>query len=176
MLPLDDRFRERVADPTRPLASQQRDLYRYFPGTSPVPNQALPLTLNCRHSFTAQLALNRADNQGFLVGARENDMSIAAPKIGMRPVHAGELLREDYLKPLGMSANALALAVRVPASRIDDIVLERRGITVDTAMRLVRYFGGDVQSWMNLQTAYEVKVAQKTLARKIEKEVLPMVA
>ena len=68
MLPLDDRFRERVADPTRPLASQQRDLYRYFPGTSPVPNQALPLTLNCRHSFTARLALNRADDQGFLVG------------------------------------------------------------------------------------------------------------
>ena len=107
---------------------------------------------------------------------RENDMSIAAPKNGMRPVHPGEILREDYLKPLGMSANALALAVRVPASRINDIVLERRGITVDTAMRLVRYFGGDVQSWMNLQTAYEVKVAQKTLARKIEKEVLPMVA
>ncbi len=103
-------------------------------------------------------------------------MHIAAPTNGMRPVHPGEILREDYLKPLGMSANALALAVRVPASRINDIVLERRGITVDTAMRLVRYFGGDVQSWMNLQTAYEVKVAQKMLARKIEKEVAPMVA
>ena len=103
-------------------------------------------------------------------------MNIAAPKNGMRPVHPGEILREDYLKPLGMSANALALAVRVPASRINDIVLERRGVTVDTAMRLVRYFGGDVQSWMNLQTAYEVKVAQKELARRIEKEVLPMAA
>ena len=103
-------------------------------------------------------------------------MRIAAPRNGMRPVHPGEILREDYLKPLGMSANALALAVRVPASRINDIVLERRGITVDTAMRLVRYFGGDVQSWMNLQTAYEIKVAQKMLARKIEKEVVPMVA
>ena len=97
-------------------------------------------------------------------------------KNGMRPVHPGEVLREDFLTPLNMSANALALAVRVPASRINDIVLERRGITVDTAMRLVRYFGGDVQSWMNLQTAYEVKVAQKMLARKIEKEVVPMVA
>jgi antitoxin HigA-1 len=107
---------------------------------------------------------------------QEFDMSIAAPKNGMRPVHPGEILREDYLKPLGMSANALAVAVRVPASRINDIVLERRGVTVDTAMRLVRYFGGDVQSWMNLQTAYEVKAAQKTLARKIEKEVLPMAA
>ena len=103
-------------------------------------------------------------------------MRIAAPKNGMRPVHPGEILREDYLKPLGISSNALALAVRVPASRINNIVLERRGVTVDTAMRLVRYFGGDVQSWMNLQTAYEVKVAQKTLTRKIEKEVLPMAA
>ena len=103
-------------------------------------------------------------------------MRIAAPKNGMRPVHPGEILREDYLKPLGMSSNDLAWAVRVPASRINNIVLERRGVTVDTAMRLVRYFGGDVQSWMNLQTAYEVKVAQKTLTRKIEKEVLPMAA
>ena len=103
-------------------------------------------------------------------------MIIAAPKNGLRPIHPGEVLREDYLKPLGMSANALSLALKVPASRVNDIVLERRGVTVDTAMRLVRYFGGDVQSWMNLQTAFEVKVAQKALARKIEKEVMPMSA
>lgn len=103
-------------------------------------------------------------------------MTIAAPKNGLRPVHPGEVLREDYLKPLGISANALSHALKVPASRVNDIVLERRGITVDSAMRLVRYFGGDVQSWMNLQTAYEVKMAQKTLADKIEKEVLPMAA
>ena len=101
-------------------------------------------------------------------------MSFPAPKNAMRPVHPGEILREDYLKPLGMSSNALALAVRVPASRINDIILERRGVTVDTAFRLVRFFGGDVQTWMNLQSAYEVKVAQKTIARKIEKEILPM--
>ena len=87
-------------------------------------------------------------------------MNIAAPKNGMRPVRPGEVLREDYLKPMGMSANALAVALQVPASRINDIVLERRGVTVDTALRLVRYFGGDAQSWMNLQTAYEVKIAQ----------------
>lgn len=103
-------------------------------------------------------------------------MTINAPRNGLRPVHPGEVLREDYLKPLGMSANALSQALKVPASRVNDIVLERRGVTVDTAMRLVRYFGGDVRSWMNLQTAYEVKVAQRALARKIEKEVLPMVA
>ena len=103
-------------------------------------------------------------------------MMIAALKNGLRPIHPGEVLREDYLKPLGISANALSLALKVPASRVNDIVLERRGVTVDTAMRLVRYFGGDVQSWMNLQTTYEVKVAHKALARKIEKEVLPMAA
>ncbi len=75
-----------------------------------------------------------------------------------------------------MSANALARALHVPASRINDIVLERRGVTVDTAMRLVRYFGGDVQSWLNLQLAYDLKVAQKTIASKIAKEVEPKAA
>ncbi|MFN7122583.1 MAG: HigA family addiction module antitoxin [Hydrogenophaga sp.] len=103
-------------------------------------------------------------------------MAVVAPINGLRPIHPGEILREDYLLPLGMSANALAHALKVPASRINDIVLERRGVTVDTALRLVRYFGGDVQSWMNLQTAYEVKVAQKELAPRIAKEVLPMAA
>ena len=103
-------------------------------------------------------------------------MAIKSVRNGMRAVHPGEILREEYLAPLGMSANALAQALKVPASRINDIVLERRGITVDTALRLVRYFGGDVQTWMNLQTAYEVKVAEKELAARIAKEVLPMAA
>jgi len=103
-------------------------------------------------------------------------MKISAPQNRMRPVHPGEILREDYLKPLGLSANALAQALKVPASRINDIVLERRGVTVDTAMRLVRYFGGDVQSWMNLQTAYEIKVAEQALAKKIKDEVQPLAA
>ncbi len=101
---------------------------------------------------------------------------LPAPKNGMRPVHAGEVLREDYLKPLDMSANALATALKVPESRINDIVLERRGVTVDTAMRIVRYFGGDVQSWMNLQTAYEIKVAEKLIAKKVLAEVQPLAA
>lgn len=103
-------------------------------------------------------------------------MSIRAPKNAMRPVHPGEILREEFLKPLGISANALAKALRVPASRINDIVLERRGVTVDTAMRLVRYFGGDVQTWMNLQTAYELKLAEKTIAAKIARDVEPLAA
>jgi addiction module HigA family antidote len=73
-----------------------------------------------------------------------------------------------------MSPHALAQALKVPPSRINDVVLERRGITVDTAMRLVRFFGGDVQSWMNLQTAYEIKIAEATLADRIDQEVTPM--
>ena len=103
-------------------------------------------------------------------------MTIQAPANGMRPVHPGEVLREEYLKPLEMSANALAKALKVPASRINDIVLERRGVTVDTALRLVRYFGGDVQTWMNLQTAYDIKVASKMLAKRVEKEIEPLAA
>jgi addiction module HigA family antidote len=94
----------------------------------------------------------------------------------MRPIHPGEVLREEYLRPLGLTANALAKALRVPASRINDIVLERRGVTVDTALRLVRYFGGDVASWLNLQTAYDLKTAERTIAGKIAREVQPKAA
>lgn len=81
-------------------------------------------------------------------------------KNGMRPIHPGEVLREDYLKPMDMSANALARHLHVPASRVNDIVLERRGITADTALRLSRFFGGDAQSWLNLQTAYDLRTAE----------------
>jgi len=81
-------------------------------------------------------------------------------KNGMRPIHPGEVLREDYLKPMDMSVNALARQLHVPASRINDIVLERRGITADTALRLSRFFGGDAQSWLNLQTAYDLRMAE----------------
>ncbi|WP_323012456.1 HigA family addiction module antitoxin [Castellaniella sp.] len=81
-------------------------------------------------------------------------------KNGMRPIHPGEILREDYLKPLHMSANALARYLLVPPSRINDIVLERRGITADTALRFSRYFGGDARSWLNLQTAFELRTAE----------------
>ena len=74
----------------------------------------------------------------------------------MRPVHPGEILREDFLIPLNMSVNALALALKVPASRIHEIVKERRSISADTAARLARYFGGDAASWLNLQVIYDL--------------------
>lgn len=97
-----------------------------------------------------------------------------AIKNGMRPVHPGEVLREDFLKPLGLSANALAKALNVPAPRINDIVLERRGISADTAMRLARYFGGDARSWLNLQTNFDLRTAEIANARRIEREIKPL--
>ena len=94
-------------------------------------------------------------------------------KNGMRPVHPGEVLREDFLVPLGTNANALAKALHVPAPRINDIVRERRGVSADTAMRLARYFGGDARSWLNLQAAYDLRVAVIGNARRIEREIAP---
>ena len=79
------------------------------------------------------------------------------PMNRMRPVHPGEILREDFLQPLSLSANALAMALSVPATRIHEIIKERRSITADTAERLARYFGGDAASWLSLQADYDLK-------------------
>lgn len=91
----------------------------------------------------------------------------------MRPIHPGEILREEYLSPLGMSVNALAIRLRVPATRLHEIVKERRGITADTAMRLARFFGGDAQSWLNLQSAYDLRVAENLHASEIREDIKP---
>lgn len=95
---------------------------------------------------------------------------------GMRPIHPGEILREEYLVPLGLSANALARALGVTTARVNDIVRERRGITGDTALRLGRYFGTDAQSWLNLQAAYELRVAEIEAGKAIERSVKPRAA
>lgn len=100
----------------------------------------------------------------------------AAPGNGMRPVHPGEVLREEYLVPLGMTAHALAIALRVPAPRINDIVRERRGVSPDTALRLARYFGSTPEFWLNLQSSHDLKLAAADLGAAINKEVLPMAA
>jgi antitoxin HigA-1 len=81
---------------------------------------------------------------------------MARPVNRMRPVHPGEVLREDFLVPLGMSVNALSIALSVPATRIHEIVKERRAITADTAARLAKYFGGDAASWLVLQANYDL--------------------
>ncbi len=92
----------------------------------------------------------------------------------MRPIHPGEIIREEYLAPLGMTAHALAMELRVPAPRINDIVRERRAVTPDTALRLARYFGTTAQFWLNLQSAYDLKQAETDLGKKIEQEVRPL--
>lgn len=92
----------------------------------------------------------------------------------MRPIHPGEILREEFLVPLDMSAHALAMALRVPAPRINDIVLERRAVTPDTALRLARYFDTSAQFWLNLQSSFDLKQAESTVGPRIEKEVQPM--
>jgi antitoxin HigA-1 len=92
-------------------------------------------------------------------------------KNGMRPVHPGEILREDFLAEMGMSANALAKALHVPAPRVNDIVRERRGVTADTALRLARYFGSTPQFWLNLQSAYDLRRAEIAAGRRIAREV-----
>jgi len=96
------------------------------------------------------------------------------PINGMRPVDPGEVLREDYLAPLGMTPHALSKALKVPPARVNDIVLGRRGITPDTALRLARYFGGDAQSWLNLQQAYDLKTAERIALPRILEEVKPL--
>jgi addiction module HigA family antidote len=97
-------------------------------------------------------------------------------KIETRPVHPGEILREKYLVPLKMSANALAKALNVPTPRVNDIVRQRRGASADTAMRLARYFDGNARSWMNLQTSYELRVAELANAKRIKREIIPATA
>lgn len=93
------------------------------------------------------------------------------PKNGMRPIHPGEILREEYLAPLGMSVNALSAHLHVPATRMNEIVRERRGITPDTALRLAAFFGGDASSWLNLQQTYDLKSVDPQLVQRILKDV-----
>lgn len=90
-----------------------------------------------------------------------------APANGMRPIHPGEVLREEFLLPMGLSAHALALALHVPAPRINDIVREKRAVTADTAMRLGRFFGMSAEFWMGLQADYEMAQARGALAAEL---------
>ena len=91
----------------------------------------------------------------------------------MRPIHPGEIIKEEYLEPLGMSSNALAIALRVPASRINDVVRQKRGVSIDTALRLAIYFNTTAQFWLNLQNSYDLKMARQNITR-IEDEIIPL--
>ena len=92
------------------------------------------------------------------------------------PVHPGEILLEEFLKPMSISQYRLAESIRVPARRINEIVLAKRGITADTALRLSRFFGNSAQFWMNLQTRYELESARDLSASSIDQEVRPYAA
>ena len=92
------------------------------------------------------------------------------------PVHPGEILLEEFLKPMSISQYRLAESIHVPARRINEIVLKKRGITADTALRLSRFFGNSAQFWMNLQTRYELESARDISASSIDQEVRPYAA
>lgn len=95
-------------------------------------------------------------------------------KNGMRPIHPGEVLVEDYIKPMGVSVRAVASALHVPYSRLSQITKCKRGITADTALRLERYFGSEAQGWLNLQSAYDLRVAEISAGKAIAKLVKPL--
>jgi antitoxin HigA-1 len=85
------------------------------------------------------------------------------------PTHPGEILREEFMRPMSLSSNALAKALGVTTARINEIVRERRGVSADTALRLARYFGTDAQSWMNLQQRYDLEFAKDELGSALMK-------
>lgn len=91
----------------------------------------------------------------------------------LEPIHPGEILAEEFMQPLGLSAQALALALRVPATRISEILRGRRSITPDTALRLARYFGTTAELWLGLQTEYDLRQAHRQSGRQIERDVRP---
>lgn len=93
-------------------------------------------------------------------------------KRDMVPVHPGEILLEDFLKPMEISQYRLAKSLGVSQRRIGEIIVGKRSITADTALRLAKFFGTDAQSWMNLQTHYDLTIAQETLSERLEKEVM----
>jgi antitoxin HigA-1 len=92
------------------------------------------------------------------------------------PIHPGEILKEDFLIPLGISINRLAMDIAVPPGRISEIVNGKRGISADTALRLARFFGVAPEVWMGLQADYDLRLAQRTVGRTIEERVHPFAA
>jgi len=101
---------------------------------------------------------------------------MSKPETLMPPVHPGEILREDFMKPLGLTSNRLALDLHVPATRIGEIVHERRRITADSALRLARYFKTNPEFWLNLQNFFDLEMERRSgAAVEIERHVRPAV-
>ena len=110
------------------------------------------------------------------IDSRQVDLSDVVTGKRLPPVHPGEILRDEFLGPMGLSVYELAKAITVPRSRANDIVRGRRAITTDTAFRLARYFGTSATFWVNLQARHDLDVADRKLRRKIEREVEPRAA
>ena len=110
------------------------------------------------------------------LGRGEVDFSDVVSGQRLPLVHPGEILRDEFLTPMGLSVYRLAQAIRVSRPRLNNIVLGRRGVTTDTALRLGRYFGTTPEFWINLQSRYDLDVAERTMGARIEKEVQPRVA
>ena len=108
---------------------------------------------------------------------RSKSLTTTEPELAegarMRPLHPGEMLREEFMKPLGLSANALAIALRVPVTRISEIIRERRGITADTALRLARYFNMTPEFWMLLQMDFDLESEADAAQSAIREEIRP---
>ena len=94
----------------------------------------------------------------------------------LEPIHPGEILREEFLKPMGISINRLSRDIVVPPGRISEIVNGKRGITADTALRLARFFGVSPELWLGLQAEYDLRIASQTIGKEIEKRVHPYAA
>ena len=107
-----------------------------------------------------------------IITRRKTVKKTSGAKTKLPPIHPGEILQEDYMKPMGLSMNGLALALRVPVTRIAEIVHQRRSITADTPLRLARYFRTSVRYWLNLQAAYDLEVAGDRSLAQIEREVV----
>jgi len=115
--------------------------------------------------------ISRADLDAGRVDFAEQDCGERLP-----PVHPRDILRHDFLEPLGLSAHALGLALRVPANRIATILADERAVTAETARRLARHFGTSPGIWLNLQKAYELEVAERAKGERIRAEVAPRAA
>lgn len=123
------------------------------------------------HLRNETMSIRRED-----VDARRVDFSDVRSGRRLPSVHPGEILRDEFLKPLGISVYELSKSLKVQRSRLNDVVLGRRAITTDTAIRLGRYLGTSPEFWMNLQARYDLDVAERTVRRRIEKEVSPRAA
>jgi addiction module HigA family antidote len=110
------------------------------------------------------------------VDAREINFRDVTTGKRILPVHPGEILRDEFLKPMGLSVYALAKAIKVTRSRVNDIVLGRRAITAETALRFARYFGTTPEFWINLQAHYHLKVARNAEQAQIDAEIKPHAA